>query len=259
MRQFLVAIAAYRKAIDMAPARAEIYVELAETYEALGEFACAVPAYEQVIRLRPERASTYRSAAQCVLKLAETVSPTSKQARDLHKLAGMYWLALGRLQLKERDDGAEAGFREAAALDPKSGDAFFVLGEFLAAKNRASEAEKPLRRAVSLDPFPYNGTTNTCEALWMGVPVISLIGDCHAGRVGFDLLSQIEMTAWARPDVDSYIETAVMLAGDLPRLGALRRELREHMRASPLCNGALRARLRPGAARDVAAMVPRRA
>lgn len=88
---------------------------------------------------------------------------------------------------------------------------------------------------IALDPFSYNGTTNTCEALWMGVPMLSLIGDRHAGRVGFDLLSQVGLDELAAPDIPSYVATAVALARDLPRLQALRQDLRERMRASPLC------------------------
>jgi predicted O-linked N-acetylglucosamine transferase (SPINDLY family) len=89
---------------------------------------------------------------------------------------------------------------------------------------------------IALDPFPYNGTTNTCEAMWMGVPVVSLIGDRHSARVGFDLLSQVDLAELAAPDIDSYIAIAVALANDLPRLQRLRGELRERMRASPLCD-----------------------
>ena len=89
---------------------------------------------------------------------------------------------------------------------------------------------------IALDPFPYNGTTTTCEAMWMGVPMINLIGDRHAGRVGFDLLSQVDLAELARPDVDSYVAAAVALAEDLPRLQHFRATLRERMRASPLCD-----------------------
>jgi protein O-GlcNAc transferase len=89
---------------------------------------------------------------------------------------------------------------------------------------------------IALDPFPYNGTTTTCEAMWMGVPIVNLIGDRHAGRVGLDLLTQVGLTELARPDVDSYIATAVALANDLPRRQQWRADLRERMRASPLCD-----------------------
>lgn len=102
---------------------------------------------------------------------------------------------------------------------------------------------------IALDPFPYNGTTNTCEAMWMGVPVVSLIGDRHSGRVGFDLLSQVGLAELAATDSDSYCATAMALANDLPRLQRLRRELRERMRASPLCDAPRFARAFEGALR----------
>lgn len=89
---------------------------------------------------------------------------------------------------------------------------------------------------IALDPFPYNGTTTTCEAMWMGVPMISLIGDHHAARIGFDLLSQVGIVEFAASDIEHYIATAVALAGDLPQLTRLRQELRGRMSASPLCD-----------------------
>ena len=89
---------------------------------------------------------------------------------------------------------------------------------------------------IALDPFPYNGTTTTCEALWMGVPMVCLIGDHHAARVGFDLLSQVGIAEFAAPDIERYVATAVALASDLPRLTRLRQELRGRMRASTLCD-----------------------
>jgi predicted O-linked N-acetylglucosamine transferase (SPINDLY family) len=89
---------------------------------------------------------------------------------------------------------------------------------------------------IALDPFPYNGTTTTCEAMWMGVPVVTLIGARHAGRVGFDLLSQLGLEELAAPDIDAYVETAIALAKDGARLERLRSTLRERMRASPLCD-----------------------
>jgi protein O-GlcNAc transferase len=91
---------------------------------------------------------------------------------------------------------------------------------------------------IALDPLIYNGTTTTCEALSMGVPVVSLIGDRHAARVGFDLLSRVGLSELAAPDRDGYVALAAKLAGDLTRLQRVRGELRERMRRSPLCDAA---------------------
>ena len=71
----------------------------------------------------------------------------------------------------------------------------------------------------------------------MGVPVVSLIGNRHAGRVGLDLLSRVGLSELAAPDIESYVATAVNLARDLAALARLRSGLRERLRASPLCDG----------------------
>ncbi len=90
---------------------------------------------------------------------------------------------------------------------------------------------------VGLDPFPYNGTTTTCEALWMGVPVVSLRGDRHSGRVGAALLTRVGLEELIARDVETYIEIAAALAADHARRAELRRSLRSRMAASPLCDG----------------------
>jgi protein O-GlcNAc transferase len=91
---------------------------------------------------------------------------------------------------------------------------------------------------IALDPLVYNGTTTTCEALWMGVPVVSMIGDRHAARVGYDLLSRVGLSELAAEDTASYVAIAAALARDLPRLAQIKRELRGRMRRSTLCDAA---------------------
>ena len=87
---------------------------------------------------------------------------------------------------------------------------------------------------VALDTFPYHGTITTCEALWMGVPVVSLAGATHASRVGVSLLGNVGLPDLVATSEEEYIQLAVGLANDPARLAAMRPALREKMKASPL-------------------------
>lgn len=87
---------------------------------------------------------------------------------------------------------------------------------------------------VQLDPFPYNGTTTTCESLWMGVPVLTVEGTVHAGRVGASLLRAAGMESFVTPSVDAYVARAEQLASNPGELIGVRPGLREKMAAGPL-------------------------
>ena len=93
------------------------------------------------------------------------------------------------------------------------------------------------RMDISLDPFPYNGTTTTCEALWMGVPVIAIAGDTHRSRVGVSLLHTVGVPELIARDADHYVHLAASLARDPVRLAAYHQTLRARVEASPLVDG----------------------
>lgn len=95
---------------------------------------------------------------------------------------------------------------------------------------------------IALDTFPYHGTTTTCEALWMGVPVVTHTGTAHASRVGTSLLAAAGLPDLVAPNREQGFAIATQLASDLSRLAALRSELRERVRKSTLCDGVLYAR-----------------
>lgn len=87
---------------------------------------------------------------------------------------------------------------------------------------------------IALDTFPYHGTTTTCEALWMGVPVVTLMGDRHAARVSGSLLTAIGRAEWAAQTADDYVRIATELACAPAKLAAIRAGLRDQVRSSPL-------------------------
>lgn len=87
---------------------------------------------------------------------------------------------------------------------------------------------------IALDPFPYAGTTQTCEALWMGLPVVSLAGNTHASRVGVSLLNQSGLPGLIAESHEAYVELAAGLAADPARLSTLRSAARESLGSSAL-------------------------
>jgi predicted O-linked N-acetylglucosamine transferase (SPINDLY family) len=92
---------------------------------------------------------------------------------------------------------------------------------------------------IALDTFPYNGTTTTCEALWMGVPVVTFAGNRHAGRVGASILHRIGLRELVAKDRNDYIECAVVLAKNVCQRTVFRQSIREQFIGSSLFNGEL--------------------
>ena len=204
---------------------------------------------EKLIRL-PECFSCYRTAARGAR--GSRTSGAGKGIRDFRFLQ----------QLGQDHPGGDGGLGADSASHPRLAfdpqefrserqhrattvrETFTELGVAperleLLGRDRSHEAHLERYRSIDigLDPFPYNGTTTTCEALWMGVPVVTLAGQTHAGRVGVSQLSNLGLTELIARTPEEYLATAVRLAADLEHLSSLRKELRARMAASPLTDG----------------------
>ncbi len=101
--------------------------------------------------------------------------------------------------------------------------------------SRSAHLDYYNRIDIALDTFPYNGATTTCEALWMGVPVITYAGQAHAQRVSYSILQNIGITEIIATDADQYIDIAARLAADTSELQRLRAEIPGKLRRSILC------------------------
>jgi predicted O-linked N-acetylglucosamine transferase (SPINDLY family) len=104
---------------------------------------------------------------------------------------------------------------------------------------------------IALDTFPYHGTTTTCEALWMGVPVVTLAGQSHVSRVGVSLLTNIGLPELVAESEDEYVRIAVELARDVEQLVNYRSNLRDKMLGSQLLDAPSFAREIEGAFRQM--------
>ncbi|HEX4152352.1 MAG TPA: tetratricopeptide repeat protein [Steroidobacteraceae bacterium] len=114
--------------------------------------------------------------------------------------------------------------------------------DFVPFRRRAEYLRTYEQIDFGLDTFPYNGHTTSLDALWMGVPTVTRVGETCVGRGGLSQLHQLGLAELAASSDQAFVEIAVRLAADLPRLAALRSSLRERLEASPLMDGARFAR-----------------
>jgi predicted O-linked N-acetylglucosamine transferase (SPINDLY family) len=106
--------------------------------------------------------------------------------------------------------------------------------ELIAGRPRLQYLELYHRIDVGLDTFPYNGHTTSLDSFWMGVPVVTLVGQTVVGRAGLSQSTNVGLPELVAQTQEHYVKVATDLARDLPRLAELRRTLRARMEASPL-------------------------
>jgi len=137
----------------------------------------------------------------------------------------MFTVSAGRTQERVTREFASHGIDDARLeLIPK-----LAFRQFLAAYSRVD---------IALDPFPFSGTTTTCQTLWMGVPVVTLAGRSHVSRVGVTMLSSVGLEQCVATDESDYVGKTIELASNPSGLQELRRGLRARMLSSPLTDGA---------------------
>jgi protein O-GlcNAc transferase len=90
---------------------------------------------------------------------------------------------------------------------------------------------------IALDTFPFNGMLSSCEALWMGVPLVTLAGATHASRIGFSILTNIKLPELIADSEEKYVQLALELAEDLESLAEIRESTREWLEKSPVMDG----------------------
>ncbi len=103
-----------------------------------------------------------------------------------------------------------------------------------AVKSQAEHMALYSRIDIGLDTWPYHGTTTTCDAFWMGVPVVSMAGRAHVARVGLSLLDAVGLRELAADTPQGFVAAAASLAGDRDKLRAVRASMRDRMNGGPL-------------------------
>jgi predicted O-linked N-acetylglucosamine transferase (SPINDLY family) len=121
----------------------------------------------------------------------------------------------------QRDLGNDVASRAAFGVFTRS------IGDHLEAYNHVD---------ISLDPFPFNGSTATFEALWMGVPIVTLLGDTMVSRWTAAMLSKVGLEDLVATSPEEYVEIALRLASDQARLVELRHTLRDRLVRSAICD-----------------------
>jgi predicted O-linked N-acetylglucosamine transferase (SPINDLY family) len=201
---------------------------------------------EELVRLphgflcyRPRRSAPQVAEAPCLRTGTVTFGSCSKPLKwncDVIRT----WAAIlrrvsgSRLLLHHSTEGGGAA---------RVSEAFLALGvtpdriEFTPGLDWRDHFQWFHRVDLALDPFPYNGTTASCETLWMGVPMIVLAGRSHVSRVGTSLLTRIGLERLIARSPEEYVDLAVRLAADCAGLAGLRAGMRERMRRSPLLDG----------------------
>ncbi|SNS15161.1 Predicted O-linked N-acetylglucosamine transferase, SPINDLY family [Noviherbaspirillum humi] len=157
------------------------------------------------------------------------VTVVREWARLLQAMPDAKLLLQGKFIADAGMTGRLRGLFEAFGIRPHRLDLRPASGDFLRTYHEID---------IALDTFPYGGGATTCDALWMGVPVIAFPARRPIGRLTASILHQIGHPEWLADNADAYVAKALALAADASALAEIRRGLRQRMQVSPLCDQA---------------------
>jgi len=197
-------------------------VRLPETYW------CYEPATDDVPVQPPPSAAMGRITFGCLNNFAKVSDVALGAWAEVLRAVPRSSLLLHAHQGSHRHRVSEAMTHR--GIDPARVDfvGFVPLDEFFRLHDRID---------IALDPFPYAGGTTTCDALWMGVPAVTLAGPTAVGRGGASILTNVGLAELIAGSMEQYMHIAAELAEDRARLAELRRSLRDRMQQSPLMDG----------------------
>lgn len=223
------------------PAGAEAFSSEALVRVAGGYFCYTAPEFSPAVS-PPPSSTTGHITLGVFCHLAKVTDPTLALWREVLDAIPDARLLIGASSLA--DGPTRAAFLDRVRAKGIVADRVDLRGPLPLAQHLARYAEVD----IGLDTFPFNLATNTCEALWMGVPVVSLVGDRHVSRLGLSILTAAGLPDLACASTEDFVARCRTLAGsDLP---ALRASLRDRLRSAPLCDGRRVAAALEGAYRD---------
>ncbi|MEW6314587.1 MAG: tetratricopeptide repeat protein [Pseudomonadota bacterium] len=165
----------------------------------------------------------------CLNNLSKINTETIKLWADILRRIPTAQLVCKTKQLRDRD--AHDRYLRHFLDNGVPADRLTLSGEFL---QHAEHFAYYGNIDIALDTFPYNGVTTTCEAAWMGVPTVTLAGESFISRNGASILTHLGLPELVASTPEQYVDIAVNLASDLPRLNTLRSTMRARFAASPL-------------------------
>jgi predicted O-linked N-acetylglucosamine transferase (SPINDLY family) len=250
LKRFAEALAVIDRLLQIVPNHAPAFDNRGEALKELGRDEEAIASYRQATVLDPQNVEAWSNLGDALFKLKrhDEAFAAYDKALALKPDLAEAWLGRGNISFDlKRDDDALGAYDKALSHKPDLAAAMNNLRKEAAARgvdaarlifaNSMPQPDHLARHRLAdlfLDTLPYNAHTTASDALWMDVPVLTLVGETFAGRVAASLLSAIHLPELITTTPDAYVRMAIELATQPQRLAALKRKLGENRLTTPL-------------------------